>query len=86
MTLERISLIRRRFFLDLALLAGMAALVGAEIASVASATQTLSEQSGLAIDARGDEPAGLAIGDGAERLQDGRLARGDAANAANHTL
>jgi hypothetical protein len=77
MTHHRTSTIRRRFFSDIAVVFGLAALVGVEAASLVSAADELSlaPGSGLVLDARSDEPGGLAVGQPcAQPLIDDRLA------------
>lgn len=82
MTLDRIATIRRRFFADLAVVAAIAALIGLEAASLASAADELAPPSGLVIDARGEPPAGVAVDRPCDRLLiDARLARGELAPA-----
>jgi hypothetical protein len=84
MTLDRIHRMRRKFFADLALIAALGAIVGAEVASLASATTDLArEPSGLVIDARDETPGGLSVAEPCDRPLFGkRLAAGERAAAA----
>jgi hypothetical protein len=77
--------IRRRYASDLAVLAALAAVVGIEIASLASAADELAPApSGLVLDARDEGPVGLAIGAPAERPDHARVARDEAPTATDH--
>jgi hypothetical protein len=77
MTLTFLSKLRRSFVSDLIVVAALAAVVAVEIASLASVADDLSMvPSGLVLDARGDGPAGLSVGEPrCAPLIDDRLAR-----------
>jgi hypothetical protein len=76
MTRAALRHIRRSFVSDIAVVAALAGVVALEAVSVMSATDDLSmAPSGLVLDARGDEPAGVAIGEPAARFVNERLAR-----------
>ena len=85
------SILRRRFFSDIAVVAALVAVIGVEAASLVSVSDDLSmSPGGLVLVDRCDDPAGIAVAEpSAAPPIDGRIARCERATdtpAASQTL